>query len=237
MQTTQFFSGADYGQSQQAAESSTPGKILSTPVLVCIAVIASLLIAAVVSLAFLLTDSSVNAPWISALAGALCLFIVFTSLGLVMTLARGLGLGSRLHAFGLPPNSARAFLAVGVLVIFLFIGLTIYFDLAAPRLQISQGLSQSEIALLAAERVVRLEPVEGTTPQRFDVYLSQPQAEAASDIGKQMITAVATLLAAVSAFYFGARATSKETSGGVDEGQSPKNTNPFAEDRKEKVGK
>ena len=236
MDSAQFFSGSEPSAGRPEEEASRPGRLHKGLTLAILIGGPILLIIAIGALVVLLRKEAAAMVWGSALLGVVCLLIGVIAIGLLMVLARSLGLGTRLHAFGLPPNSARAILAVSTFVVFLFVGLTVYNDLDAPSTAESTGLTQAEIDALPSElrgRITKLEALPGTEPKSFDVTIAMPHSTEAADIGKQMVTAVITLLAAMSAFYFGTRAASKNGDEGTGKEDEAASGNPLGKEPEE----
>lgn len=137
----------------------------------------------------------------------------------------GLKLGNPLEAFGLPAGSMRALLAIGVMILFVVFGLPMVSSQGSDRIEARDGTvpaAQLPAAIqLHREQGLRVRvidygadpvPAAGTTlarPARPATYQTFGRADLRSpeeiDFGKQVLTAVITLLTSVVSFYFGSR--------------------------------
>jgi hypothetical protein len=160
----------------------------------------------------------------------IALVIIFmAALTLSAAVFVGLKLGNAHEAFGLPSGSVRALLAIGVMILFVVFGLpTVSPDQSEPIMVRESVVPRSELAAalqLHREQGLRLRvldygsdavPATATTPPqiarpaRFETYgrldLRSPEEV---DFGKQILTAIITLLTSVISFYFGSRSATE----------------------------
>ncbi|RMF15575.1 MAG: hypothetical protein D6757_04260 [Alphaproteobacteria bacterium] len=166
------------------------------------------------------------------------LLLITAVFGMLAWLFGSWKLASREHAFGMPPGTVRAFLAIAVL--FSVMALSVYLvemlGDPAPR-QIDPG-TQVQIT----------EDGYYYTRGGHRYFQSNAGTAFAREIGGRMATALMTILAAVSSFYFASRAaqpnrpssaagkqahapggTGTETSGSSDTGAGKRQTQPAAD--------
>lgn len=145
------------------------------------------------------------------LASITCIVVVFGRLGLF----------DRSKALGLPEGSVRALLALILLIIFVIFANIVFGNLSGNVVRVREtftGLTSTDIERLPGE-VVERRPVVTTTvlgaplpaPTFDGIYLEQRRDEDASALGQQIVTALITLVAAISAFYFGSGAVAAGT--------------------------
>jgi hypothetical protein len=148
-------------------------------------------------------------------------------------------------ALGLPDGSIRAFLTIGLLSLVAVFGSFIYFESSKA----SYPLVRSDAAVTTQEQLGELRNSVGdrfiviprydkTSKQLVgaDVVASAPDTTR-SDIAKQLLTMLATVLTTIIGFYFGSR-TSEGPTGGEGEGgeglaSKPPITPPAAQQRVE----
>lgn len=155
------------------------------------------------------------------------LILFMTALVLTATVFSGLQLGDRGEAFGLPSGSIRALLAIGLMILFVVFGL----PLILPQKNDVNGVSSRVIAetiVLPYEQrdaaiqrytqqnmiVIPIDygaPTTGVGTAQMTVrnarikLMTIDDNAARIDFGKQLITAIITLLTSVISFYFGSR--------------------------------
>ena len=159
------------------------------------------------------------------------LIIFVAALASAATVFFGLNLANAQEAFGLPTGSVRALLAMGIMILFVVFGLplTTAAPDAAERIAdkpvgtstIPPGLLQNEINAYRGQGLIVViadpgrspgaDPVTSPgTPARVELYQkvrARPAEEL--EIGRQMLTAIVTLLTTVVGFYFGSRSASE----------------------------
>lgn len=134
---------------------------------------------------------------------------VFISLiSLVVLVFARLGLYNRSAALGLPEGSVRALLALILLIIFIIFANVIFGQLTSNTMSQSvafSGLTEEQVRALGGpvENQRPVAPVAGE-PQRWEgTYRVTAPSEDAANLGHQVVTGMLTLVAAISAFYFG----------------------------------
>jgi hypothetical protein len=166
--------------------------------------------------------------------------IFMAALTVAATIFVGLKLANPLEAFGLPTGSMRALLAIGIMILFVVFGLPMISAtpsevVAAQRGEVAPEKLQETIRFHQDQGLkVRIisdgtpaVPATATTPAQpgakavFETFghvdLRSPET---IDFGKQILTAVITLLTSVVSFYFGSRSAT--------EGQRGSDTEPAA---------
>lgn len=125
---------------------------------------------------------------------------------------------SETEAFGLPPGSIRAILAIAVMVLFVVFGLPAVSPLPASETRLTSApVSSIVVPTAAAEQWVALHRGEGMTvivkdydkptgSTRLDIY-GKVKARSADEmeLAKQVLTALLSALAMMIGFYFGGR--------------------------------
>lgn len=155
--------------------------------------------------------------------------IFMAALTVAATIFVGLKLANPLEAFGLPAGSMRALLAIGVMILFVVFGLPMISPQGSDAMEAKEGtVPRAELAAavqLHREQGLRIRildygsdavPAAGTTqfqaarPARFQTFgridLRSPEEV---DFGKQVLTAIITLLTSVISFYFGSRSAAE----------------------------
>ncbi len=154
------------------------------------------------------------------------LLVIFAAaLTLMAVVFRWLGMDNGQEAFALPSGSVRTLLAVGVMVLFAFFGLTFFSKateqgpkqrIAGTPLRVVEAPAEAQALAAEIRRyeaygfvVVKVAAGSASAPlaparlELFQKEASLPQD--VSDMQKQVLTAVATLLTTVIGFYFGSR--------------------------------
>lgn len=140
---------------------------------------------------------------------ALLISLVFTT-----TIFQHLGLTNKDQSLGLPEGSIRAVIALSLILIFMISSLFIYSHMGKSSIETSKGITQEMVLIFPSENIawiVANKTVDNET--LFDVGLKVEESAASTDIAKQIITTVSTLVVAVAGFYFGTRAV--QTAAGV----------------------
>ena len=147
------------------------------------------------------------------------LVIFGAALSLIAVVFRWLGLASRDEAFALPSGSVRTLLAIGVMVLFAVFGLdavSVSDDSLTHRLSdqpMATATAPAAPALLDAEikryerqgMAVVVDSV-GAASAALKLYrIDRVKPPETTDMQKQVLTALVTLLTSVVSFYFGSR--------------------------------
>lgn len=145
--------------------------------------------------------------------------VAFTSMILTVLygsrVARALGMDSPQHAFGMPPGSIRAILALGFMVLVLILGVfTITIVRDDSLIAVDRITPQSETVLAARDRLAGeygsdyvAIAVPGAEPGTGYVEIKKLAGanQAVVQLSQQVLTMVATALTAIVGFYFGSR--------------------------------
>ena len=147
------------------------------------------------------------------------IIILFGTLALVAMLFQSLGLTNRDEPLALPQGSIRAAIALSLIVLFAIISIMLFQSMLGSS-YVLQGMTKAqrdEMVTKAPDRVVEAVPAPcaASVPQgsmcsdadvRFDLRMqgATPPA-AASDLAKQLLVLVGTLMTAVTSFYFAGR--------------------------------
>lgn len=150
------------------------------------------------------------------------IMILFGALALVSTVFARLGLDNRLEALALPEGSIRAAIALALVVLFAIIAIMLYQSVADP--YVIPDLSDADKELLLHDQHNRVIAVQAhcakpaaavATPcpdLRFQVHLQRPRDPDTTDLAKQLLVMVGTLMTSVTSFYFGSRSSSPSKS-------------------------
>jgi cytoskeletal protein RodZ len=136
--------------------------------------------------------------------GFLILFLAIM-VGIIYTL----GLSQPGQPLGLPEGSIRAIIAVFLILIFAVMALFLYTNIALPATYMSKGITQEQVDKIPPDQILSIQPSDQPSEDTtlFDVERKVERSAASEDIAKQVITAMITLVTAISAFYFGTKAT------------------------------
>ena len=158
------------------------------------------------------------------------IMILFGALALVATLFQRLDLANPNQALALPEGSIRAAIALSLIVLFAIISIMLYRSMSEP--YVVKGLTPMERKALidkAGDRMMAsIEepcPKAACTPedQRFTLHLRPPPAQESTDLAKQLLILVGTLMTSVTSFYFATRGV------GPSQAQTPQPQPPQAE--------
>lgn len=149
------------------------------------------------------------------------IMMLFGALALVASLFAGMGLSDREQALGLPEGSIRAAIALSLIVLFAIISIMLYQSIAKP--YVITGVSKAALDLMvkdATNHVVAILPecnpdakdcTACTTPLdqcptlHYSVHVLQPQGRESTDLAKQLLILIGTLMTSVTSFYFASR--------------------------------
>ena len=196
--------GADATDQHGAARSGTQRKVQpGTQVLLVVVLV---LVGSAVALWALPSRTSlyIIAPVQVLLGSAIFIALIL----LVVLVFAKLGLYDRGSALALPDGSVRALIALILLIIFIIFANVIFGQLSSftsTRVATFSGLSQLQVDRLpGAVQTKVLVPATDTAPTSFEgTYVVKEPNQEASAVGQQVVTGLLTLVAAISAFYFG----------------------------------
>lgn len=167
--------------------------------------------ALVLGLKHLERHSTVGLP-IVAIFG---IMILFGALSLISTVFARLSLSSKTEALALPPGSIRAAIALSLIVLFAIISVMLYQSLSSPYEVSHLSLAQKNTMVQEpSNRVlgVLAEPCDNAqqgacTPatMTYTVHLRQSPGPESTDLAKQLLILVGTLMTSVTSFYFASR--------------------------------
>jgi hypothetical protein len=138
------------------------------------------------------------------LAGAV-LFI--GALALLAGMFRRLKLSEAGQPLALPEGSVRALLALILVFLFFVAALFLFGAINSQGPDRHLRASGSRYEQIPTDQIVNVTPIPTTSPTEYDVTVKSRPNEASSDIAKQLITVLGTLVTAIAAFYFGANTT------------------------------
>ena len=129
------------------------------------------------------------------------------------------GLTSWRYALGLPDGSIRAVIALGLVLIFAIVSIYLYGSTANVQRSTATNLPAEALPALAPGSVISIvphpaSPVPGSSGEPetvYDVTTRVSGTETSDDLARQLITLLGTLVAALTAFYFGTKTA--ETAG------------------------
>lgn len=144
--------------------------------------------------------------------------ILFGTLALVAMLFQSLRLSNRDEPLALPQGSIRATIALSLIVLFAIISIMLFQSMLGSS-YVLKGMTKEqrdEMVIKAPERVVEfvatcnaLVPKGNTcseADERFDLHMQgATPPPGASDLAKQLLVLVGTLMTAVTSFYFASR--------------------------------
>jgi len=153
--------------------------------------------------------------------------VVLVGLALIVVLVAGLaivysllGVKDASQPLAFPEGSVRALIALSLLLIFVCLATFLYKGTAGPDLTLAgkaTNLSSAQVDELRKDFVVVAET--GTSAGTFTVsYYNHLRSKEADDLGKQIITTLATVFVSVVSFYFGSSTASSGVGAGVKAG-------------------
>ncbi|OPY32502.1 MAG: hypothetical protein A4E32_01084 [Methanomassiliicoccales archaeon PtaU1.Bin124] len=131
------------------------------------------------------------------------------------------------QTLGLPPGSVRAIIALSLILIFMLSSLFLYGELDNNQSKIfdNHGITKSQMENLTNVQILSITRLDETNENNETLYdvktLVSMSNPASTDVAKQIITTVSTLVVAVSAFYFGAKVSGKGDDEPPDDNLSP----------------
>jgi hypothetical protein len=153
------------------------------------------------------------------------IMILFGALALVATLFARLDLSDSNQPLALPEGSIRAAIALALIVLFAIISIMLYQTVSKP--YPINGLGEAEKSAMvrdSANRVIAVVPepcaVATAAPAqcapenlRFTVHVVQPPGQESTDLAKQLLILIGTLMTSVTSFYFASRSLEPKRNG------------------------
>ncbi|MCB9148732.1 MAG: hypothetical protein H6641_08215 [Caldilineaceae bacterium] len=139
----------------------------------------------------------------------LAIVVLLTVLYLVVAGFYSFGLVTSEHALGMPEGSVRALIALFLIMIFVIVGVYVFRTVSGQSGERLENLTTVQVAELGEQVFDIVQNEKGS----FDVTLRTKITETGEQLGLQLATILGTLVTAVSAFYFGSRATASAQQG------------------------
>lgn len=132
--------------------------------------------------------------------------VLLLSLAFTSVIFKSLGLSDRNQSLGLPEGSVRAVIALSLILIFMMSAVFIYMEVDRPVKYISTGITKEMLDEMPKENIVSISLNETKNNESlYDVILIVKKDTASTDLAKQIVTTMSTLVVAVAAFYFGTK--------------------------------
>lgn len=141
--------------------------------------------------------------------------ILFGALALISAVFARLDLSCPGEALALPPGSIRAAIALALIVLFALISVMLYQSLSAPYSVDDLSYEQKNAMLQEpVNRVLAVRPAgcpaDAPSPcmptaMRYTVHLRQAPGAESTDLAKQLLILIGTLMTSVTSFYFASR--------------------------------
>lgn len=130
-------------------------------------------------------------------------------IALLTTIISALGLGNNRFAFGLPEGSVRAVIALGLLMIFVSLSVYLMGEIDKQGFR-STNLNETQLTYLQESSPGSIVALNCSQDEASlcQATILVDRSQESRDLAKQILTSLITLLAAVSSFYFGSRASS-----------------------------
>ena len=172
------------------------------------------------------------------------IIILFGTVALVAMLFRSLSLTDRREALALPPGSIRAAIALALIVLFAIISIMLFQSMLGTS-YVMHGMTKVQRDDLVAklpERVILSVPAAcaasvprggscADADQRFDLHMQgATPPPGASDLAKQLLVLVGTLMTAVTSFYFATRGADQARDDEPDQSEKTDQDGPAAPD-------
>ena len=145
------------------------------------------------------------------------IMVLFGALALTAALFARLHLSNKNQALALPEGSIRAAIALSLIVLFAIISIMLHQSANEPYLV--KGLNaadaesvrqdrKNQVLLVVPDACAKADASPcAEADKRFVVHLRVPPAPEATDIAKQLLVLIGTLMTSVTSFYFASRAT------------------------------
>ena len=166
--------------------------------------------------------------------------ILFGALALVSTLFERLGLSDARQALALPEGSIRAAIALALIVLFAIVSIMLYQSLSDSKPYVITGVAKPAMTAMLQESTNRViavvpecrpaaalddRPVDCAT---YAVHVAPTRGREATDLAKQLLILIGTLMTSVTSFYFASRAAEPTRSDGTSK-PSAREASPDAE--------
>lgn len=152
------------------------------------------------------------------------IMILFGSVSLVSTLFARLKLSDKSQALALPEGSIRAAIALALIVLFAIISIMLYQSSSNPQVIKITGVSEAVLPSMIqnpANQVAAVVPENCTTDtdptteacadKHFSVHVRLAPSQESTDLAKQLLILIGTLMTSVTSFYFAQRASEKKS--------------------------
>jgi hypothetical protein len=148
--------------------------------------------------------------------------VLLVTLALTAFVFAGINLSDKTQALGLPEGSVRSVIALSLILLFAIVSIFIFSSLSATgKIEATMPLTQEARDLFKKGVPNSQYLFDQTTGSGADtkyiVYYRQVANPAAEDFGKQLLAILATLVTAVSSFYFGAKTAGLAGTSGQDQ--------------------
>jgi hypothetical protein len=153
-----------------------------------------------------LREGEISAPEITlTVLLVIGVVVLLVTLAALVSLLAAHDLADKNQALGLPEGTVRAVVALVLLLVFSILSIFLYGDIAHGRTELAQGVSQAIVEALPADRIISIAARDQAGETVYDVTL-RGGSETSDDLADRIITLVGTLVAALTAFYFGSQA-------------------------------
>lgn len=148
--------------------------------------------------------------------------VLLITLALTAVVFSGIELSDKTQALGLPEGSVRSVIALSLILLFAIVAIFMYDSLSTSgKIQTTAQLSAADRdnfkrAIPAAQILYEQTTGTGETAT-YAITYRQVQSPASEDFAKQLLAILATLVTAVSSFYFGAKTATASATGGQDQ--------------------
>jgi hypothetical protein len=134
--------------------------------------------------------------------------VLLISLAFTSVVFKSLGLSDRNQSLGLPEGSVRAVIALSLILIFMMSAVFLYMEVDQQEYT-STGITKEMLDEMPQDEIMSIRLL-GTQNNEslYEVTRIVKKDTASTDLAKQIITTMSTLVVAVAAFYFGTKSVS-----------------------------
>lgn len=149
------------------------------------------------------------------------IMILFGSLSLIAAVFARYGLDNRSQALALPKGSIRAAIALALVVLFTILSIMVYQSVSEPYKIPNLSLTEKDnVVKEPTNRILAIVPQRCTNPcmsddQLYTVHVLRPSGQESTDLGKQLLILIGTLMTSVTSFYFASRSFSPQSNSGT----------------------